>query len=96
MEIGCEMKTFEFLRRIYFKTVFYCQKFQKMIMSIVVIGIFDYFFLYELLVSLTPLMPLLTLEVAPVFIIILSIIMIRGIYKFIRKKLKENKHLLLL
>jgi hypothetical protein len=88
----CDMKLIEILRRIYYMLIYYYQKFQFIVLSIVVVGIVDYFFLYEILVSLMPLMSILALEIAPVFIIILSIIIIRGIIKFIRKKVKENKH----
>jgi hypothetical protein len=86
----CDMKLIEILRRIYYMLIYYYQKFQFIVLSIVVVGIVDYFFLYEILVSLMPLMSILALEIAPVFI--LSIIIIRGIIKFIRKKVKENKH----
>ncbi|MEC0239950.1 hypothetical protein P4H66_08835 [Paenibacillus dokdonensis] len=89
------MKAFDYLRRAYYKLSYYYQKFQFIVMSIVVAGIVDYFFIYEILVSLSALVPVFILEIAPVIIIILSIIIIRGIVKFI-KKMKENKHLLFL
>jgi hypothetical protein len=88
------MKLIEILRRISYMVIFYYQKFQTIVLSIVVVGIVDYFFLYEIFVSLMPLMSLLALEIAPVVIIILSMIIIKGVIKFIRKKIKENKHFL--
>lgn len=89
------MKAFDFVRRAYYKLSYYYQKFQFIVMSIVVAGIVDYFFIYEILVSLSGLIPVFMLEIGPIIIIILSIIMVRGIVKFI-KKMKENKLLLFL
>lgn len=89
------MNAFDYLRRAYYKLSYYYQKFQFIVMSILVAGIVDYFFIYEILVSLSGLVPVLMLEIAPIIIIILSIIIIRGIVKFI-KKMEENKHLLFL
>ena len=87
------MKAFDYLRIAYYKLNYYYQKFQLIVMSFVVVGIVDYFFLYEIFVSISALVPVFLLEISPVIIIILSIIIIRGIVKFI-KKMKENKHLL--
>lgn len=89
------MKVCDYLRRTYYKVNYYYQKFQLIVMSFVVVGIVDYFFLYEIFVSLSALAPVFLLEIIPVLIIILSILIIRGIIKFI-KKMKENKHLLFL
>ncbi|MEK5255266.1 hypothetical protein NST74_17520 [Paenibacillus sp. FSL F4-0125] len=89
------MKAFDYLRRAYYKLSYYYQKFQLIVMSFLVVGIVDYFFIYEIFVSLSALVPVFVIEIAPIIIIILSIIIIRGIVKFI-KKMKENKHLLFL
>lgn len=89
------MKAFDYLRRAYYKLSYYYQKFQLIVMSFVVVGIVDYFFLYEILVSISALVPVFLIEISPVIIIILSVFIIRGIVKFI-KKMKENKHLLFL
>ncbi|UHA73514.1 hypothetical protein [Paenibacillus sp. 481] len=89
------MKAFDYLRRAYYKLSYYYQKFQLFVMSFVVAGIVEYFFLYEIFVSLSALAPVFILEIVPVLTIILSIIIIGGIVKFI-KKMKENKHLLFL
>ncbi|GAA0137101.1 hypothetical protein YSY43_39420 [Paenibacillus sp. YSY-4.3] len=89
------MKAFDYIRRAYYKLSYYYQKSQFIVMSFVVAGIVDYFIIYEIFVSLSGLVPVLMLEIAPVLIIILSIFIIRGIVKYI-KKMKENKHLLFL
>lgn len=89
------MKAIDYLRRAYYKLGYYYQKFQLIVMSFVVVGIVDYFFIYEIFVSLSALFPVFILEIAPVIIIILSIFIIRGIVKYI-KKMKENKNLLFL
>lgn len=72
---------------------YYYSKFQLIVMSFVVVGIVDYFFIYEIVISLSSLVPMFILEIGPVIIILLSIILIRGIVKF-KKKMKENKNLL--
>ncbi|MNN97041.1 hypothetical protein D3C81_2161240 [compost metagenome] len=59
-------------------------------------GIVDYFFIYELLVSLSSVVPLFLLELGPIVFIILAIITIRGVIKYIQRKAKENKHLLII
>ncbi|MRN53759.1 hypothetical protein [Paenibacillus monticola] len=74
---------------------FYYQKLQFIVLSVVVVGIVDYFFIYELFISLSTLVPVFFLEIGPIMLIILSVIILRGVFKFIRKKMKENKHLLL-
>lgn len=89
------MKAFDYLRRAYDRLSYYYQKSQFIVMSCVVAGIVDYFFIYEIFVSLSAFVPMFMLEFAPILIIILSIIMIRGIVKFV-KKMRENKHLLFL
>ena len=89
------MKAFDYLRRAYYMLNYYYQKFQLIIMSFVVVGIVDYFFLYEIFISLSALVPLFLVEISPVILLIVSIFIIRGIVKFI-KKMKENKHLLFL
>jgi hypothetical protein len=89
------MKAIDYLRRAYYRLSYYYQKFQLIVMSFVVVGMVDYFFLYEIFVSLSALVPVFLLEISPFIIIILSIFIIRGIVKFI-KKMKENKHLLFL
>lgn len=87
------MKVLDYLRRAYSKLGYYYSKFQLIIMSFVVVGIVDYFFIYEIFISLSALLPMFILEIGPVLILLLSIILIRGIVKF-KKKMKENKHLL--
>lgn len=89
------MKVIDYLRKAFYKLSYYYQKFQLIVMSFVVAGIVDYFIIYEFFVSLSALAPVFILEIVPVITIILSIIIIRGIIKFI-KKMKENKHLLFL
>lgn len=89
------MRLLYFLRRVLYTIAFYYQKLQFIVLSVVVVGIADYFFIYELFVSLSTLVPVFFLEMGPIIIIILSVIILRGLFKFIRKKMKENKHLLL-
>jgi len=89
------MKAIDYLRRVYYMLNYYYQKFQLIIMSFVVVGIVDYFFLYEIFISLSALVPVFLVEISPVILLIVSIFIIRGIVKFI-KKMKENKHLLFL
>ncbi|MNI57059.1 hypothetical protein D3C73_1120970 [compost metagenome] len=81
------------IRRILFKMAFYYQKFQFIVLSIFAVGIVDYFFIYEILVTLSPFIPTLFLEIGPIVLIIISIIIIKGITKYIQRKAKENKHL---
>ncbi|RUS45862.1 hypothetical protein [Cohnella sp. AR92] len=85
------MKLIEIIRMMIYKLVFYYQKFQVMILSIFVVGIADYFILYEIFVAASS---LLLVELGPVIIIVLSVIIIRGSIRFY-KKTKENKHLLI-
>jgi hypothetical protein len=86
------MNRFELLKRLMYKFVFYYQKFQFLILSIFVVGLVDYFFLYELLVSIAPLASVFALEAAPVLFTVLLIVAIRGIIQLVRKKLKQRKH----
>ncbi|CAI6087056.1 hypothetical protein COHCIP112018_05310 [Cohnella sp. JJ-181] len=87
------MKVLDYLKRAYRKLGYYYSKFQLIVLSFVVVGIVDYFLIYEIVISLSSLVPMFILEIGPVIIILLSIILIRGIIKF-KKKMKENKHLL--
>lgn len=87
------MKVIDYIRRAYYRLSYYYQKFQLIVMSFVVVGMVDYFFLYEIFVSLSALVPVFLIEISPFLIVIVSIFIIRGIVKFI-KKMKENKHLL--
>ncbi len=87
------MKVLDYLRRAYYKLSYYYQKFQLIVMSFVVVGIVDYFFLYEIFVSFSALAPVFLIEISPVIMIIFSVFIIRGVVKLM-KKIKENKHLL--
>lgn len=90
------MNIINYIRRTIYKLLYYYQRFQFLVLSIFVVGITEYFILYEILISLTPFIPILLLEVGPIIIIILSVIIVRGVIKFIHKKMKENKHLLII
>lgn len=89
------MDIMDIIRKTIYKMFYYYQKFQLLILYIFVVGITDYFILYELIISLSPFIPILLLEIGPIMIIILSVIIFRGVIRFIQKKMKENKHLLI-
>lgn len=89
------MDIMDIIRKTIYKMFYYYQKFQLLILPIFVVGITDYFILYELIISLSPFIPILLLEIGPIMIIILSVIIFRGVIRFIQKKMKENKHLLI-
>ncbi|MFC5528522.1 hypothetical protein [Cohnella yongneupensis] len=82
------MRLLAFFRRISYTLLTYFHKFQTVILSLMVIGIVDYFFLYEILLAISP----MALEAAPVILLILSIIAVRGAVKYTKKKAKEKKH----
>lgn len=85
------MRIIEWLKKLVYSLVFYYHKLQYYLLSIVVVGIADYFFLYEVSISLSA---LLAVEFIPVVIVILGVILFRGLYKYIRRRMKENKHYL--
>lgn len=85
------MRIIESLKKLVYSLVFYYHKLQYFLLSLVVVGITDYFFLYEVSISLSV---LLTVELIPVVIVILGAILIRGLYKYIKRRMKENKHYL--
>jgi len=88
------MKLDELIRWTIYKLANYYQKFQVLILSLFIVGIADYFILYEIFVSLSAFTPFLLLEISPVIIIVLSVIIIRGAIQSY-KKMKENKHVLI-
>jgi hypothetical protein len=79
----------EWLRKTTYQLVFFYQKIQYYFLSIVVVGIVDYFLLYELSMSL---IALLAVEAAPILIVIFSVIMIRELIKWIKRKMRDKNH----
>jgi hypothetical protein len=79
----------EWLRKTTYQLVFFYQKIQYYFLSIVVVGIVDYFLLYELSMSL---IALLAVEAIPILIVIFSVIMIRELIKRIKRKMKDKNH----
>jgi hypothetical protein len=77
------------LRKTTYQLVFFYQKIQYYLLSIVVVGIADYFLLYELSMSL---IALLAVEAIPILIVIFSVIMIRELIKRIKRKMKDKNH----
>ncbi|TJY43873.1 hypothetical protein E5161_00215 [Cohnella pontilimi] len=86
----------EFLKHAVYKVAFYYQKMQIILLSIFVVGLVDYFFLYEFLMSLAPLASVLALEAAPLVLTVLLIVAVRGIILYVRKKMRERKNYSLL
>jgi hypothetical protein len=79
----------EWLRKTTYQLVFFYHKIQYYLLSIVVVGIADYFLLYELSMSL---IALLAVEAAPILIVIFSVIMIRELIKWIKRKMRDKNH----
>jgi hypothetical protein len=77
------------LRKTTYQLVFFYQKIQYYLLSIVVVGIADYFLLYELSMSL---IALLAVGAIPILLIIFSVIMIRELIKWIKRKMKGENH----
>jgi hypothetical protein len=77
------------LRKTTYQLVFFYQKIQYYLLSVVVVGIADYFLLYELSMSLVA---LLAVQAVPILIVIFSVILIRGLIKWIKRKMKDKNH----
>lgn len=90
------MKYYEYLKTMMFMCVHYYQRIQNLVLSLFIIGIVDYFLLYEVSVSLIATMPLLVIELVPVGIFIFTVLVIWRAVKYYRKKMNENKHYIFL
>lgn len=86
------MRLFAWIRKLGYTLTAFVHKFQTLLLSLMVIGIVDYFFLYELLLALSP----MALEAAPIILIVLTILAVRGVAKYAKRKSKEKKHFFLL
>ena len=84
------MRFVAWLKRWNYLMLAYFHKIQFVLFSLVLIGMADYFFLYEIFVALAP----FELAAAPVLLTILAILLIRGAIRHIRSKAKEKKHFL--
>jgi len=85
------MKLFKLFNDLRFKLFQYYQNIQHLMVSIMVLGILEYFFLYELLIALLP----IAIEAGPILIVILIILAVRGFIRYSRRKAQENRHLML-
>lgn len=73
----------KFVKNLIFKISYLYGKLQYLVMSIVVLGILDFFVYYELAVSM---MALLAPELVPVILLIVAWLMYKGIKKFIQTR----------
>ncbi|MDQ0112237.1 hypothetical protein [Paenibacillus harenae] len=90
------MKIINFLKVMKFKLYHYYQSIQHFLLTIMVVGILEYFFLFELLVALLPAVPIFTLEAGSILIVIVAVLLIKGFMRYVKKKAKENKHFLII
>lgn len=86
------MRLFAWIRRLGYMLQTFVHKFQTLLLSLMIIGIVDYFFLYEILLALSP----MALEAAPIILIVLTILAVRGAVRYAKRKSKEKKHFFLL
>lgn len=84
------MRLIDLSRRWIYMLMSYVHKIQFLLFSLVLIGVADYFFLYEVFLALAP----FELAAAPVLLTILAILLIRGAIRHTKKKAKEKKHFL--
>lgn len=85
------MKIIRWLSKAKYSFILYYHKIQHYILSLFVIGLADYFFLYELSLSVSS---LLVVEALPLVVVVFTILIIRGLVKYIRRKMKEKNHFL--
>ena len=92
LEIGSDpLKILKWLINLRDKLYLSYQNIHQYLFAIMVMGILEYFFLFEVFVVLLP----LALEAGPILIVIILILAVRGIINYSRRKVKENKHLML-
>lgn len=90
------MKMLNAINKLKIKLYLYYQSLQHFLLSIMVMGILEYFFLYEILIAVLPAVPILMLEAGIILAIVTAILAIRGIILYTKRKAKENKHYLFL
>ncbi len=82
------MRLRAWLKRWNYALTTYVHRIQFVLFSLILIGVADYFFLYEIFVALAP----LELAAAPVLLAIMAILIIRGTVRHMKRKAKEKKH----
>ena len=85
------MRLIAFFRKLGYRLQAFVHRFQTLLFSIMVIGIVDYFFVYELFLALSP----FALEAAPILLVALTVIAVRSAIKYAKRKAKEKKHFLI-
>lgn len=82
------MRFIAWLKRWNYVMMAYVHRIQFALFSLVLIGVADYFFLYEIFVALAP----LELAAAPILLSILAFLLIRGTIRHVKRKAKEKMH----
>ncbi len=82
------MRMWAWLKRWNYALMAYVHRIQFVLFSLILIGVADYFFLYEIFVALAP----LELAAAPVLLTIMAILIVRGTIRYMKRKSKEKKH----
>lgn len=93
---GLQVKILNAINKVKIKLYLYYQSLQHFLLSIMVMGILDYFFLYEILVAILPAVPILMLEAGIILAIVTAIMAIRGFIRYTKRKAQANKHFLFL
>ncbi|MFC5700366.1 hypothetical protein ACFPVX_03640 [Cohnella faecalis] len=84
-----------FFKRFIFTLMHYYQQIQHILLTVFVIGVVDYFFLYEISVYLFATMPMLAVELIPLGVLLVLAIIVWRAAKYVRRKMKDNKHYLM-